>query len=67
MRDITQQEKEKIEKGFINRCKSQKIKFKSKEFYKMQREFFCGAMTALDVIPPHWNISIISGREIVTY
>jgi hypothetical protein len=64
---MTQEQKERIEQIFIDRCKGQNIKCKSKRFYVNQCEYFTGAMAALNINLPYWTICIMSGREIVKY
>ncbi len=64
---ITIEEQTRIENVFIQRCKNNYIKFKSKKFYELQVEFFSGACAALNEIPVSWGICITSRRKIVTY
>jgi hypothetical protein len=59
------EELKRIETVFKSRCITQQVKFKSRAYYKMQLEFFSGAMAALNICPPHWIICITSNREII--
>lgn len=64
---ITKEEQDRIEKCFIDRMITQQVKFKSKDFYKRQIEFFSGACAAINEVPINWGICMMSGREIVNY
>lgn len=54
-----------IETLFSKRMKEQKIKYKSKDYYIRQMEFFCGAMVALGESILSWTICIQTNREII--
>lgn len=64
---MTVETKNRVEKAFKDRCITQGVKFKSKKFYELQAEFFAGAMSVLNEIPPDWGINIMTGREIINY
>jgi hypothetical protein len=64
---IAEEEIIRIEQSFKTRCINFNIKFKSKKFYELQCEFFCGVMIALNTTLPRWSICIISNREIIKY
>lgn len=64
---ITKEEQERIEEAFKDRMKIQGVKYKSKDFYKRQVEFFSGACATLNEIPVKWGMCLMSGREIVEY
>lgn len=71
--EVTNEQFQKIEEKFLLRCKTLNIKFKSKEFYQIQQDFFIGAMSALAVLGyenamrPIWTIYIQTNREIIEY
>jgi hypothetical protein len=63
---ISNEEKQRIEDSFKQRCINDNIKFKSKKYYEVQNIFFSGVMTALNLVIPTWYIPIISQREIIS-
>jgi hypothetical protein len=69
-KELSKEEKEAIENTFLIRCKNvHNIKSYTKKFYELQVEYFCGAMAILQQLgyknPIGWEISLMSGREIV--
>lgn len=60
------QDKARIEEAFMRRMETQGVNPKHKKYIELQAEFFLGACCALNiVIPPHWGIAIMSGRDII--
>lgn len=62
---LNEKERIRIEEIFKSRMINNRIKYSSRKFFELQTEFFSGAMTALNILPPIWTISIMSGREII--
>ena len=55
----------KVEESFKQFCITNKVKYKSKTYYKYQLIYFNGAIPLLGEIPPKWGICLMSSREII--
>lgn len=53
------------EEAFKSFCITNKIKYKSKTYYKYQQIYFNGAIAVLGEIPAKWGICLMSDREII--
>lgn len=66
---LTKEQKALVEAQFLERAKAQSFKPGTKNYMNMEREFFVGAMSALNTIanyeyPADWVIKLMSGRSI---
>lgn len=59
------EDKEKVEKHFIEICIRDGIKYNSKKYLEWQRMYFCGAMTITHHIFQFWSICIAANRPII--